>query len=223
MKVQFVGRISALTLFCCSFLAAQNGRTISGTVASPEGLGLRGVSVTVSRLPKDGPPQIYSSATDNQGRFDVRVPEPGIYTICLQPRAGSYLDSCTWQARQDVDVTAGSSSSKFLLERGASLAIWVRDPRGVLAKVQAGGAQPTFTISDAKGVLRQPLRPSKEGDGVLRYSAVVPFSQDFTVALEANGLRLMSTRGEILSASSKRPVASRQLQEIIVDDLTLVP
>lgn len=215
--------IFLLGIICAANATAQLNRTASGVVSSGDGLTLRGVAVSLSRLPKEGPPQIYSTATDNQGRFEVKGIEPGVYAVCILPRAGNYLNSCVWQPRQEIDVTAGNASSQFTLERGTRLAVWVRDPTGILSKTDSRSNQPAFLVADARGTIREILSASKEGGGVTRYSTVVPFSQNFTVTVQANGLRLSAMQGEVVSTSSNRAVASRQVQEIVVEDFTLVP
>ncbi len=139
------------------------------------------------------------------------------------PRAGNYLDSCAWQTRQQIDLTSADARGSFTLERGTRLLIWLRDPTGALSRVNAQSLQPVFSLIDAKGVARELLRANQQGDGTLLYSSVVPFSQDYVVVVQSNGLRLLSAKGESLPILANRPVSSRQLLEIIVDDLTLVP
>src|SRR6202045_5174811 len=84
MRIYFV--LCAVTLCFASSAAAQvNTATLSGTVRDPQGLGVKGATITLENS-ADGAQR--SAETDESGRYNIVGLPPGSYRVTVEGGAG---------------------------------------------------------------------------------------------------------------------------------------
>jgi hypothetical protein len=204
-------RLITLTAVALIFRTAVLAASISGSVGSPTGHGIR-ATLTIHDLstPRSTghKPYDHQFASKADGTFSLTGVPAGKYRICVDAPQENVLDPCLWSDTQQTwTVADGDHLTKVAIkvQTGTQLKVHVNDPQGALPQTKGGvhgEALSMVVMSNRKRYHN--LRLLSAGKNGSDHYVVVPFDEPLVLVTESASLAVSDKDGKRVSGDSKK-------------------
>ena len=206
---------AVVILFSCAILAAQSA---SGQSSAAQGTGgiqgtvLDAVSgkpvggVLITALRAGLPPFKQRSRSAFDGSFQVQGLTAGTYTLCAQPPADGYLDTCAWRSKPTpLTLTDGqqSTGNAVKLRAGSVVQVSVQDAQQLLAQNTAAGSGQHLVVGvwGPDGIFYAAHSVAASATNLM-YRLTVPFDTPLKFSISSATLTLAGSTGQSLASNA---------------------
>jgi hypothetical protein len=193
--------------------------TFMGAVTNDKGKPVVGALVSAVRMLPGAGRRIFSSATDQAGKYQISGAPPSFYQLCVNVAGTALLDPCHWSAKPPTWNLVGGQVAivDIPLVAGSWLHVRVDDPSQKAAAIQQSAKGPPFVVGARamSGAFLSMTEASKDSSG-RNFRIAVPRGQVFQYLINPGTLTMNDKAGKAVNAKD-----GPQSIQVDQDDQTL--